>query len=121
MKNIKKKIIVLEGKGQGIWEDNISSLYALFEGKINPNCSKDEYKGYYKPWNYSIVKFGDFDLPLDVEALNIELQKAARIYREILLQEIAYVEQRHVCLDDFHDHRLSFKEWLKLEEEKSKA
>ncbi len=123
LNNTRQKIIVLEGKGQGIWEDNIGSLYALFEGRVDPNSSEeDEYEGYYKPWNYKIDKFGDFDLPLNVEALNEELKKkAARILRQILLQEIAYAEQRHVCLDDFHDNRPSFQEWYKTWKEKNKA
>lgn len=96
-------------------------INALFEGRIGPNSSEeDEYKGYYKPWNYRIEKFGHFDLPLNVEVLNEELKKkAARILRQILLQEISYVEQRHICLDDFHDNRPSFQEWYKTWKEKN--
>ncbi len=122
LKNTRQKIIVLEGKGQGIWEDDIGSLYALFEGEIDPELSnEDEEKGIYKPWNYEIDKFGDFDLPLDIEALNEELKDAAKIHRQILLQENEYIEQSGVCLDDFHDNRPSFQEWLKTISKKNEA
>lgn len=38
----KKDIIVLECAGLGIWEDNISSLYALFSGKISPLLDEED-------------------------------------------------------------------------------
>lgn len=64
----KEDIIVLTGAGQGIWEDNIRSLYALFSGEISPlENHEDENKGIYFPWNFEIEKFGDFDMPLDLE------------------------------------------------------
>lgn len=69
-----KPLIILEGKGQGIWEDNICTLYDLFNGKIDPNLNHEiEEKGIYFPWNHQINKFGDFDEPLDIEDLNESL------------------------------------------------
>ena len=67
----KAPLIVLEGAGQGIWEDNIGSLYALLDGEIDPNLNEeDEDEGIYFPWNVRIEKFGDFDKPLDIEREN---------------------------------------------------
>lgn len=62
---------VLEGKGMGIWEDNIHSLYAYLDGEIDKDYNKeDEEKGIYKPWNFDIDKYSDFDNPIDIEELN---------------------------------------------------
>lgn len=69
-----KPLIILEGKGQGIWEDNIGTLHALFGGEIDPNLDHEiEEEGIYFPWNHKLEKFGDFDEPLDIEALNERL------------------------------------------------
>lgn len=100
----KKTIILLEGKGQGIWEDNIHSLYALFEGEIDKDFDKeDEEKGIYKPWNFEIDKFGDFDLALDINEINETLDKDSQAnYEELYENEKEYIKQTRVCLDDFH-------------------
>ena len=46
-------LIILEGNGQGIWEDNISSLWVYFYGDVGPNGIEDKEEfGIYKPWNY---------------------------------------------------------------------
>ncbi len=107
-----KEILILEGKGQGIWEDNIATLYALFNGKLNPNSSRQNLKkGYYKPWNQKIKKFGDFDLPLDIERLNDDLFYAHDIYNEMLNNEIEYIREGDVCLDDYNDDDSSLLQW----------
>ena len=62
---------VLDGKGQGIWEDNISTLYAYLNGEIDKDFDgEDEQKGFYKPWNFDIKKYSEFDNPIDIEELN---------------------------------------------------
>ena len=62
---------VIDAKGMGIWEDNIRSLYAYFDGEIDKNYNgEDEEKGIYKPWNYDIDKYSEFDNPVDIEELN---------------------------------------------------
>ena len=62
---------VLEAKGMGIWEDNIGSLYAYLEGEIDKNYNEeDEDRGIYKPWNFEIDKYSEFDDPIDIEELN---------------------------------------------------
>lgn len=93
--------IFLEGAGMGIWEDNISSLYALFNGKIDPNLeSEDQENGYYFPWNFKIEKFGDFDKPLSVEEIN---EKLNELYEadcdNIALQEVQYIEEYGIDVD----------------------
>jgi len=69
-----RKAIILEGKGQGIWEDNIRSLFAYLNGEIDPDSSEeDDELGVYPPWNFEIEKYSDFDKPLDIEALQKKL------------------------------------------------
>lgn len=53
---------LLDGKGQGVWEDNKGSLMAYIDGEIKPESNKeDERKGYYLPWNFNNTRYGDFD------------------------------------------------------------
>ena len=62
---------VLDAKGMGIWEDNIRSLYAYLDGEIDKDYSEeDEERGIYKPWNFDINKYSEFDDPVDIEELN---------------------------------------------------
>ena len=62
---------VLDAKGMGIWEDNIRSLYAYLEGEIDKSFDgEDEDRGIYKPWNFDIKKYSEFDDPVDIEELN---------------------------------------------------
>ncbi len=62
---------VLDGKGMGIWEDNIRSLYAYLEGEIDKDYNQeDDDRGIYKPWNFDIDKYSEFDDPIDIEDLN---------------------------------------------------
>ncbi|MCQ2754983.1 MAG: hypothetical protein MJ231_08080 [bacterium] len=97
-----KNLILLEGAGQGIWEDNIGSLYSYFNNEIDPDFDgEDEEKGIYKPWNVSIDKYSDFDNPLDIDEINDTLNDDFRFnYDEVLSGEKEYIEQNCVCLDD---------------------
>ena len=62
---------VLDGKGMGIWEDNISSLYAYLNNEIDKDYNQeDEERSIYKPWNFDINKYSEFDDPIDIEELN---------------------------------------------------
>ena len=62
---------VLDGKGMGIWEDNIRSLYAYLEGEIDKDYNQiDEERGIFKPWNFDIDKYSEFDDPINIEELN---------------------------------------------------
>ena len=62
---------VIDGKGMGIWEDHIRSLYAYLDGEIDKDYNgEDENRGIYKPWNFIIDKYSEFDDPIDLEELN---------------------------------------------------
>ena len=66
--------ILLDGNGQGIWEDNKSTLVRYLDGELDPNTSKEnEEEGVYFPWNLVIRKLSDFDTDYDlqVEAENL--------------------------------------------------
>ena len=72
----KEDVILLEGAGQGIWEDNIHSLSCYLAGEVDPSSGQDyPERGIYKPWNCKIEKYGDFDLPLDIDKINEALDK----------------------------------------------
>ncbi len=59
---------LLNGKGQGIWEDNIQTLTMYLDGEIDPNCNEEnEDKGIYFPWNFIIDKYLDFDTSFDLD------------------------------------------------------
>jgi len=57
---------ILKGKGQGIWEDNIRTLYAYFDGELEDD-KEDPENGFYFPWNFEIEKYSEFDNPINIE------------------------------------------------------
>ncbi|MCR5308654.1 MAG: hypothetical protein K6E21_00895 [Bacilli bacterium] len=100
-----KDIILLEGAGQGIWEDNITTLYALFNGEIDKDFNKEDYdKGICKPWNLAIDKYSDFDLPIDIEEANKILDDEFNAnYKSILKSEKEFIKETKVCLKDYNE------------------
>lgn len=62
-----KLAYLIDGKGQGIWEDNKYSLMAYINGEIDAKSNMhDEKNGYSLPWNFENNKYGDFD-SFDIE------------------------------------------------------
>ena len=81
-------VILIDGAGQGIWEDNIHSLYAYLDGQIDPNSREDnEDLGYTLPWNLDFEKYGDFDKPFDIEKEHKKFLKAYKKDLKIYKQE----------------------------------
>lgn len=105
--NSDKEYIILEGKGQGIWEDNIHTLYKLFNNEIDPDLNEnDDVKGIYKPWNFFINIFSDFDLPLDIKRENKAFDKAFDLnYRDVKKADKEYAKQNNIPLEDFDESR----------------
>lgn len=69
--------ILLDGEGQGIWEDNKHTLLRYLWGELDPDTSEeDEYNGVYFPWNYEIEKLSDFDEDFDIELAKGTLSEA---------------------------------------------
>ena len=57
-----QEIVLIDGAGQGIWEDNIRTLIAYFKGNLDGESLEiNEDFGYFPPWNFSISKYSDFD------------------------------------------------------------
>ena len=52
---------ILDGKGQGIWENNIYSLLMYLEGKIKDDTKESEEEGLHFPWNFPNERYSDFD------------------------------------------------------------
>ena len=60
--------ILLDGNGQGIWEDNKDTLLRYLSGELDPDTDEeDEENGVFFPWNYEIKKLSDFDKDYDLE------------------------------------------------------
>lgn len=98
-----RAVIILEGKGQGIWEDNVGSLHLLFDGKIDPNETEENDEiCLYKPWNCKIQKFGDFDLPLNIDKINKKINGLFHYNLvELLTGEDEYIKENNVDLSDY--------------------
>lgn len=60
---------LIDGNGQGIWEDNKYNLMRYLDGEIDPDTDEeDEERDIYFPWNYEIERFSDFDNDFDLIA-----------------------------------------------------
>ena len=60
--------LVIEGKGQGIFENDHQTLWQYLAGKIDPESNKEDIdEGPNLPMNMEFKKYGDFDNPLDLE------------------------------------------------------
>lgn len=61
---------VIEGKGQGIFENDHGTLNRYLEGEIDPNSSEEDEKDYmFLPMNMSFETYGDFDKPLELDMM----------------------------------------------------
>lgn len=78
--NDERMAIVLEGEGQGIWEDNRYSLDLYLSNKIEDDTHEVESKGIYFPWNFKIKKFSDFDKKLNINKININFDNECKKY-----------------------------------------
>ncbi len=59
---------LVDGRGQGIWEDRSVTVRALLDGKVSPDLSQDdEEHGILFPWNFRVERLGDFEKPLNLE------------------------------------------------------
>lgn len=60
--------MVIEGKGQGIFENDHTTFWRYLDGEIDPESSEeDDELMQYLPMNLDFEKYGDFDNPLDLE------------------------------------------------------
>ena len=82
---------LVDGKGQGVWEDNVWTLDQYFNGLVDPNTNEpDEEKGIYPPWNFEIEKYSDFDT-----AFNLAEEK--EMFSAVLNSNIEmYLENCHL-------------------------
>ncbi len=96
-------LVLLDGAGQGIWEDNIGTLYAYFEGKIPHDFKcEDEENFIYKPWNVYIDKYSDFDNQLNIDEENENLNDLVNItIKKYSMDERAFIKQNKMNMDDF--------------------
>ena len=98
-------LIILEGAGQGIWEDHIGLLYDYLEGMIPPTLDhEDPDKDIYFPWNVVIKQVGDFDIPLDIEEENDTFSLDDFFIEEYNKREEEYAEEygvKEVSLEDY--------------------
>lgn len=111
----KNGFILLDANGQGIWEDNHNSLYALLSGEINPNSRG---KGAYTlPWNFNNKTFKDFFNPININEMNETLCKDfSRLLPKLRQNENEYIIANNVSLKDLEPDY----EWIKRMEELKK-
>ena len=56
-----------DGKGAGIFEDDVYTLWTYFDGGLDPDMSEDDdEKEFYMPENLELEKLSDFEKPLDL-------------------------------------------------------
>ena len=73
-------VSVTDGKGAGIFEDDVYTLWTYFDGGLDPDMSEDDdEKEFYMPENLELEKLGDFEKPLDLEE---ETEIAASAFEE---------------------------------------
>ena len=79
---------LIDGKGQGIWEDNRYSLDRYLEGKVaaDASCSEED-ELIQLPWNYENDCFGDFD--------DYDPGEEAELFEDFFLSDIN--EYLHNC------------------------
>ena len=101
--------VILEGAGQGIWEDDIGTLYAYLSGKIPPDFDgEDEEQCIFKPWNIEIDKYSDFDAPLDIEKENEDLKELVTLtIEEYARNEKDFIEENEMNMLDYKTKRKS--------------
>ena len=101
----KDTTVLLEGAGQGIWEDNIGTLYAYFEGDIPHDFNEeDEERGIYKPWNVFVDKYSEFDDPLDIEEENGALNDFVKLtIKEYAKNEKRFIKENGMNISDFKE------------------
>ena len=63
--NDDRQYILVDAKGREIWEDFIGYFYMFLNGELNDDNFEEIFGEYYKP--------SDFDLPVDIEKLNKEI------------------------------------------------
>ena len=85
------RVIVLEGKGAGIWEDNRTGYLALISGDFPEDQSEDDEENeYYMPWNLDLEKagetFNDIDPEDETDYLNA-FRYEAKLASEIIWRE----------------------------------
>ena len=69
---------LIDGAGQGIWEDNIYTLQAYLDGEIeDPYTKEDEEQGYSLPWNFPVETYSEFDTSFDLE---LEMDRFESMY-----------------------------------------
>ena len=91
--------ILIEGKGIGIYEDDISALYAYLDGKLKPDNLKEKPSiGAYIPHNIEIGQWGDFD-KYDLEDAKHEFNAKVDFDRETYKQN-----DNEDCWDDKGDY-----------------
>lgn len=82
---------LLDGTGQGIWEDNVWTLSRYLYGELDPECEEDEDNEIYFPWNVEIEKLSDFDTKFNIdeekELFDMQLNDNIEIYLEVMHQE----------------------------------
>jgi len=106
--NGKQPAYLIDGKGQGVWEDNKGTLMAYIVGEIDPESNiNDEEKGFHLPWNFNNSKYGDFDY--------YNKKEASELFDSQLIEDI------NDYLNNSHDYGFELEVKLLKETKKRRA
>ena len=92
-KKSKKKVIVIEGAGIGLFEDNKQTLEEYLKGNLKKTFkkTKEELEGnevYCLPWNIEMKELDDFDKPLDIDSINDRVEEQMKEFHIEQLKEV---------------------------------
>lgn len=99
--------VLIDGKGQGIWEDNRQSLEIYLNGKVDPDSDEeDEERNLHLPWNFKNRSYSDFD--------SYDLEKQKELFEDIVynnLKEYLYHSHENglnleIGIDDLYDDEI---------------
>ena len=97
---------LIDGEGQGIWEDNKWTLMRYLAGELDPSIAEeDENRGVYFPWNFEIERLSDFDemfdLEMEAEGFDQLAQDSLDLYRN---SKEEYNRTRSEIMDDSDEY-----------------
>lgn len=112
------EIILLDGAGQGIWEDGYFTLLAYFREDLDPERLEEDYfNDIIIPTNVKLTKYGDFDTSFNLDliketfyslySLRLELLKGEKkdsMYYDIVTKVINYHREIYKFVENTYNN-----------------
>lgn len=115
--NSEANIVLLDGKGQGIWEDGYFTFLAYLNGKVDPEGLEEDYfEDIIIPKNVKLSKYSDFETSFDLETVKecfyglytirlelLETKKEESMYVDILTQIVNHHRDIYSFVEDTYN------------------